>query len=358
MKKLILITIFFSSISLSQNSQVEQPFLFTDEYNNTQELIIGYDPFGSDGLDPDLEEVIIPQVPPGEFGVRFQLPTDTSLTTLKDIRFGCGRTAYFEHLIDLSYSTGSSTIEINWSWFWPTLILRFINPMNGDTLATLKNLQDPPYFSIPSSLSKIRIDVLYDGPLSWPEYEITSPNGGETLIGGEYYTITWWSNGIIPPSKLEYSSDAGNSWTIIIDSLFLVNNSYDWLVPFISSNYCLVRVGEYPCAYDQSNSYFTITYTVSVTNEDELPTEFTLEQNYPNPFNPSTTISYQIPEISFVTLKVYDVLCNEVVTLVNKEKPTGSYEAEFNARTLPSGIYFYRLQSGPYVETKKMILMK
>ena len=123
MKKLILITIFFSSISLSQNSQVEQPFLFTDEFNNTQELIIGYDPFGSDGLDPDLGEVIIPQVPPGEFGVRFQLPTDTSLTTLKDIRFGCGRAASFGHLIDLSYSPGSSTIEINWVWFWPTYIL-------------------------------------------------------------------------------------------------------------------------------------------------------------------------------------------------------------------------------------------
>jgi hypothetical protein len=88
------------------------------------------------------------------------------------------------------------------------------------------------------------------------------------------------------------------------------------------------------------------------------PSRYNLKQNYPNPFNPSTTIKYQIPELSFVTLIVYDVLGNEVATLVNEEKPLGNYEVEFNAINLPSGIYFYRLQAGNFVETKKMILMK
>jgi outer membrane protein assembly factor BamB len=85
---------------------------------------------------------------------------------------------------------------------------------------------------------------------------------------------------------------------------------------------------------------------------------YDLEQNYPNPFNPSTTIRYEIPELSFVTLKIYDVLGNEVATLVEEEKQTGKYETEFNAVNLPSGIYFYRLQTGSFVETKKMILLK
>jgi hypothetical protein len=95
------------------------------------------------------------------------------------------------------------------------------------------------------------------------------------------------------------------------------------------------------------------------------PTKFNLFQNYPNPFNPSTTIKYQIPEISIVTLIVYDVLGNEVATLVNEEKPAGSYEVEFNShsglsgiRDLSSGIYFYQLKVGSFVETKKMILLK
>jgi Tol biopolymer transport system component len=92
--------------------------------------------------------------------------------------------------------------------------------------------------------------------------------------------------------------------------------------------------------------------------ETELPRTYSLYQNYPNPFNPTTTIKYQIPDLSFVTIKVYDVLGNEVATLVNKEKPTGSYEVEFNATALPSGVYFYRLQAGSFVETKKMVLMK
>jgi photosystem II stability/assembly factor-like uncharacterized protein len=87
-------------------------------------------------------------------------------------------------------------------------------------------------------------------------------------------------------------------------------------------------------------------------------TDFNLEQNYPNPFNPNTTIQYQNPELSFVSIKVYDVLGNEVDLLVNEEKPIGNYEVEFDATRLPSGIYFYRLQAGDFVETKKMVLLK
>ncbi len=93
-------------------------------------------------------------------------------------------------------------------------------------------------------------------------------------------------------------------------------------------------------------------------NKNELPKVFHLNQNFPNPFNPTTKIDYQIPELSFVTLKVYDVLGNEITTLVNEEKSIGIYEVEFDATELPSGIYFYKLQAGDFVETKKMVLMK
>ena len=97
--------------------------------------------------------------------------------------------------------------------------------------------------------------------------------------------------------------------------------------------------------------------------EDEIeveiiPTEFTLYQNYPNPFNPSTTFKYDIKERSFVELKIYDLLGREVYKMVNKEKPAGSYQIEFDAKDLPSGIYLYKLQAGDFVETKKMVLMK
>ncbi|MBT8378641.1 MAG: T9SS type A sorting domain-containing protein [Ignavibacteria bacterium] len=89
-----------------------------------------------------------------------------------------------------------------------------------------------------------------------------------------------------------------------------------------------------------------------------LPSEFTLEQNYPNPFNPKTTVSYSIPELSFVTLRVYDVLGNVITTLINEEKSIGIHTIDFNASDLPSGIYFYQLQAGNLTQTKKMILLK
>ena len=89
-----------------------------------------------------------------------------------------------------------------------------------------------------------------------------------------------------------------------------------------------------------------------------IPKEYLLSQNYPNPFNPSTTIKYSIPNASKAIIKIYDVLGNEIETLVNEYKPAGTYELNWYAANLPSGVYFYRLQAGSFVETKKMILIK
>jgi hypothetical protein len=105
------------------------------------------------------------------------------------------------------------------------------------------------------------------------------------------------------------------------------------------------------------------TTLVSVNTEsNQLPTDFQLYQNYPNPFNPSTNIGFQIEESGLVTLKVYDVLGNELATLLDEEKERGSYSVQFNTSSvnhLPSsGMYFYTLKTGNYSETKKMILLK
>jgi hypothetical protein len=88
------------------------------------------------------------------------------------------------------------------------------------------------------------------------------------------------------------------------------------------------------------------------------PSEFVLSQNYPNPFNPSTKIKYSVPQSSNVVIKVFDILGNEIETLVNEEKQVGTYSVEFNASGLSSGVYFYSLHSGNYIETKKMIFLK
>lgn len=92
--------------------------------------------------------------------------------------------------------------------------------------------------------------------------------------------------------------------------------------------------------------------------EENISEVFALYQNYPNPFNPETSLQYAVGSRQYVTLKVYDVLGNEISILVNEEKSSGTYEVKFNADDLPSGLYFYTLSSGSYSETKKMILIK
>ena len=122
-----------------------------------------------------------------------------------------------------------------------------------------------------------------------------------------------------------------------------------------------------------NNSKQTFTYGPITAIDEKFISliSYDLSNNYPNPFNPTTKIKYTIstPPISsplskgrtkegFVTLKVYDILGNEIATLVNEEKPAGSYEVEFNASSLPSGVYFYQLTSGDFISAKKMILLK
>ncbi|MER3525308.1 MAG: hypothetical protein C4326_15010 [Ignavibacteria bacterium] len=95
-----------------------------------------------------------------------------------------------------------------------------------------------------------------------------------------------------------------------------------------------------------------------VRSEKELPTAFALEQNYPNPFNPGTKIVYSIPVGTHVTLKVFNALGQDVATLVDDFRSAGTYEADFSAAHLASGVYYYTLRAGNFVETKKMALIK
>ena len=94
------------------------------------------------------------------------------------------------------------------------------------------------------------------------------------------------------------------------------------------------------------------------TTVETEPRTYALKQNYPNPFNPTTAIEYYVLQLSWVKLVVYNSIGQEVQILVDEEKASGLYEVKFNAASLPSGIYFYKLQSANFVETRKMVLLK
>lgn len=169
------------------------------------------------------------------------------------------------------------------------------------------------------------------------------------------------------PSLNGISTHNSNLWSIdIILDTSLLSNKYFFFFRISATDKGIIQ----HTIFDPDTGYYMIKYldslTLNVNNTDVIPDYFFMYQNYPNPFNPSTKIKYAIGSPQYATLKVYDILGNEVATLVDEYKPAGSYEVEFSAeggqaidnKQLASGIYFYRLKAGEFVETKKMILLR
>jgi len=159
----------------------------------------------------------------------------------------------------------------------------------------------------------------------------------DTLIQTKHYDIDWWNphvtlslTGLLQGDKVKLNA------TITDTSIF------------------------HSTAHYPDTGWVVINVLPPILNVENgnIPLHFDLAQNYPNPFNPNTKIRYQLPEPSFVTIKVYDVLGNEIESLVQTDKVAGSYDIEFDGSGLTSGIYYYRIMAGNFSQTKKMILLK
>ncbi len=200
---------------------------------------------------------------------------------------------------------------------------------------------------------------------------------GSNWVNIRKYTYTYDGNNMIESLRLQW--DGGSNWVNdskttyiydgnnnMIERLWQFWDGFNWLnywkytYTYDVNNNLIEELKQTWDGYNWANNSKTA-YTYIITgieqSTDGIET-YSLSNNYPNPFNPSTTITYSVPEIEFVTLKIYDVLGNEIAILVNEEKSVGSYEVEFYGVGVVSGIYFYRLQAGSFVETKKMVLMK
>ncbi len=193
-----------------------------------------------------------------------------------------------------------------------------------------------------------------------------------------FTTVTWAGTD-------EYNPDTGEFKRTISTTGYsglagAENRDAEWLIAspgqvniaagdstYISLNICASDTGHHSAhiileSNDPDASMITIPVVLDVLtgidNENTLPTEYSLYYNYPNPFNPSTTIKYDLPRQSNVTLKIYDILGEEVATLVNTEQMAGRYKIQWNADRFASGIYIYRIQASDFVAVKKMILVK
>jgi hypothetical protein len=249
-------------------------------------------------------------------------------------------------------------------------------------------------FPNPSQNDTISWIFLYTAPdsiLSDTLYSVAnSVNGNGNPSGdqwnfGENFAVHIFDNPVpVELSNFIVASNLNNveiCWTTLTEmnnagfEIERKTESYDWtkiiFIPGIGTStephsYTYIdnqlKTGSYSYRLKQIDLNGSFVYSDKVNIEVSIPGEFTLEQNYPNPFNPSTNIGFRVADLGFVSLKVYDILGNEVATLVNEQKPAGEYKVEFSPESSiqhqASGIYFYKLEAGNFTQTKKMILMK
>lgn len=221
------------------------------------------------------------------------------------------------------------------SWVWeldPSVL--GIPTTNGEHIIYGYSFQTNQKDSVVISAPKYYggyIEVNINKEATESEIQLLKNNLGATIISS-------WTSSI--------DSSRHDKWQIFghsIDSLALAYQNDSGNIKF---------------AVERNLFTFDSSFITSSESEIIIKNEVVLDQNYPNPFNPKTTISYFIPEASFVTLKIYDVLGREIITAVNEEQTIGNYKIDFYGDELSSGIYFYQIKTKNYIETKKMLLLK
>lgn len=186
--------------------------------------------------------------------------------------------------------------------------------------------------------------------------ELNFPVSGMSLIS-DTVSFNWFSSSpLVTSYRFQLAEDS--LFTSPIDTIISDTSLALYNLESNKKFYWRVKANNQLGWSEYSNvETFSINLT-SIDNDFDLIQNYSLSPNYPNPFNPTTTISYQLPKTGNVNIKVFDILGREVATLINEEKPAGSYNVEFNGSGLASGIYFYQIKSGEFIQTMKMILLK
>jgi hypothetical protein len=187
--------------------------------------------------------------------------------------------------------------------------------------------------------------VMRIGPSHCQIGALVNPNGLATIAWFEYGTSTEYG-------EVTDVQGVGN------EAGFLPLNTFVFgLQNEIQYHYRVVAQNAYGITHG-SDKIFTTMAPTGLLLQDQSPEIFAVHQNYPNPFNPSTQITFSVPKATDVTLKIYDILGQEIATVVNERKQPGEYNVTWNAEGVPSGVYFYRIVAGEFIETKKMVLIR
>jgi len=241
-------------------------------------------------------------------------------------------------------------ISADWEKCLP-LVQQLIFPPHGEKTYTWTIY--PKKFGLPNRNGKQTLIGYFLGGLKDTVY-INAPifNGGELWVGYDSNNI-YWVDKLKDSLKVKVIDSLRFNNLNIIDENWELNGSpIDSLFKKFKNDTLFNSV-----QYNRNIAYDSI-YITEVKQITLKPEQFKLYNAYPNPFNPSTTIKYEIPKESNVTLKIFDTLGREVATILNAEKKAGQHEVEWNAKDYASGIYFYQIRAGKFVSTKKMLLIK
>jgi hypothetical protein len=337
-----------------QDADLSIPITVKDDLGYQSTILFGIDSIATDTIDYELGESNIPPDGCGwVFCAAFFLPENNFsgyLSSLKDYRFGqipfTGQVEY-----RLVYATLGNSVTIYWDL--PQEVTGRLQDIITGTLLDEPMIGNDSLLITNVVFSRLKMTITYN---QITPVELTSfkANVSENNVNLNWQTATETNNSGFQIERRKTINERSEEWNTIG---FISGNgtttepqSYSFVDENLSSGIYYYRLKQID--YDGTSNY---------SNEIEVeitPSEFALEQNYPNPFNPSTSIQYAIGSRQFITLKVYDVLGNEIATLVNEEKPSGTYNEQFSMDIFSSGIYFYKLTAGEFVQTKKMILLR
>lgn len=237
-------------------------------------------------------------------------------------------------------------------WFgsYPATIIRSTNSginwsqhtVPGNGMSTILSIHfNSQILGFAGSINMVRST---DGGTTYLQHSVPGLGNINSVEG--FDNELWYVRG----QYIYYSADSGNNWTQVFNA-GITQSDID-----LQDNPSGCLTG-WAVGYGGTITKMTED-VVGINTNNSLPKEFSLEQNYPNPFNPSTIIRYSIPEANHVNITVYNILGKEVTRLINSNKQAGNHEVEFNAENLSSGMYIYRIESGRFAETRKMLLIK
>jgi len=255
---------------------------------------------------------------------------------------------------DRSYAKGAVVLHmlrgiVGDSTFFDIMRTYSADPSVSYGAATTEDFQAIAESVYGSSLDYFFLEWIYGE--NEPEYTL---GWNKSHVSGETYHITLnitQNVNSIPsfftmPVQIKFNTTLGDTTVTLFNNQQVQNFQFD------------INGDPQSIVFDPGNWILKNPTIVTEVDDAAIPREYSLEQNYPNPFNPSTKINFKLPQKEFVTVKVFNILGKEVAILINEQKEAGKHEVDFDASGLNSGVYFYRIDAGTFVETKKMILMK